>query len=228
MVNVAEEKPSGLTEEVKGVSQEFVNSLGVIELILGSVTMYGIWILYKTSVSKLFPSTGIVFVDVGLLAFGAALLGKIVDLLVAIIMAIGRRIISQGNIFGYYASIQKSLIELQILPIQSSELDAIDTGSYYVILRDPNQRAVFERLRARVVIEYSATILMIPYLIYFSRESTPTALLSLTIVGSMFLIVLGFLQQLDYLKTLSERLRVLGKIQREAPPQAGEVGARAP
>jgi hypothetical protein len=69
---------------------------------------------------------------------------------------------------------------------------------------------------------------MIPYLIYFSRESTPTALLSLTIVGSMFLIVLGFLQQLDYLKTLSERLRVLGKIQREAPPQAGEVGARAP
>jgi len=207
---VTDEKPSGLTEEAKGISQEFVNSLGMIELILGSVTMYGMWCLYKTSLSRLFPSTGIVFVDVGLLAFGAALLGKIVVLLVAFVMAIGTLIISRANISGYYTRIEESL--KKVLSIDSSKTDLVDTGSYYVLLTDSSQKAVFESLRARVVIGYSTSILMIPYLFYFSRENAPSILWFLTILGSIALFVLGFLQQIDYYKTLAERLEVLVKV----------------
>lgn len=216
---MADEKPSALTEEAKGVSQEFVNSLGIIELILGSVTMYGIWCLYRNEVSRLFPSTNITFIDVGLLAFGAALLGKIIDLLVALIMAVGRRIISKGNVFGYYERIRQSLIELKILGSESSKTDPVDTGSYYVLWRDPSQKAVFERLRARVVVGYSATILMVPYLFYFLRENAPSILWFLITVGSVALLVMGFLQQLDYYKTLAERLEVLIKVRSESGPK---------
>ncbi len=77
-----------VTDEAKGFSHDIVNSLGLVEIILGGVGFYGLWLSQKNNISELFPSIGVTVVDVGLQLFVAALIGEIICLLVAFPTAI--------------------------------------------------------------------------------------------------------------------------------------------
>ena len=67
---------SSTSERVESLATSFVGALGLLDLILGSLTLYWARLWSGPEIAKLFPSTGFPFVDVALLACAAALVGK--------------------------------------------------------------------------------------------------------------------------------------------------------
>jgi hypothetical protein len=212
---MAEEQKSTPENEAKGVSENFVKALGLNELILGGVGIYGMWCLYGANVSRLFPSTGITFVDIGLLACAAAWIGKIIDLMANIFLAIGRAAIKKANISGYAGRIAD---ELKVLKILEENRNPIDRGIHYVVLKDSKKKTEFEDIRRNAIHAYGATIVLIPYLLYVYGHNAPTAtsLLPLIIAALFVFPILGFLHQLDLYKTVDDALQVLKNVKIES------------
>ncbi|MEK6406160.1 MAG: hypothetical protein AABN34_04270 [Acidobacteriota bacterium] len=218
---MTEKKSSDIADEAKGLAQDFVGTLGLLELMLGGIAMYGIRLLYGPQITPMFPSTGITFVDVGLLALGAALVGSIVELLIAVLMAIGILIIANFNLLKYRGRIEDALQEVGLLkpPDQESpgvKKDPVDFALYYVVSNDATQQVYFERLRTKIVLAYSASILVIPYVIHFWREGAQTGIQLLAVLGAPILLLRGFAGQLDFFKSLADRLEVLQKHKTQA------------
>jgi hypothetical protein len=99
---------SDIADEAKGVSERFIQSLGLVELILGGVGLYWLGIWYGAEAARLFPTTGLGFVDAGLLAFAAALLGKLLCLLVAFLMALTRLAFRKRR-WRYYVQLERAV-----------------------------------------------------------------------------------------------------------------------
>lgn len=213
---------SGIAGEAKGVSERFVQSLGLVELILGGVGLYWLGLWYRGEAARLFPTTGLSFVDVGLLAFAAALLGKLLCLLVAFVMALVRLAFRKRR-WRYYVQLERAVCSYLgaagpgDLPARLGQanteaeikIDLVELGSYYVVLADPSQRAHFELIRTRAIVAYSAALLAAPYLAYLVREGAPWTMLLVGAAGALTFLLLGFVEQLDYLKSLAERLVAL-------------------
>ena len=213
---------SDLADEAKGVSERFIQSLGLVELILGGVGLYWLGLWYGAEAARLFPTTGLGFVDVGLLAFAAALLGKLLCLLVAFLMALTRLAFRKRR-WRYYVQLERAVCAYlgaagpAELPARLGQakaeaeikIDLIELSSYYVVLADPSQRAHFELIRTRAIVAYSAALLAVPYLAYLLREGAPRTMLLAGAAGALTFLLLGLVEQLDYLKSLAERLVAL-------------------
>ena len=228
---MSEEDKSDIAGEAKGVPERFVQSLGLVELILGGVALYGLGLWYGAETARLFPRTGVSFVDVGLLAFAAALLGKLLCLFVAVAMAFTRLAARLGR-WQYYKQLEGAVCAyLRVtkpdeLPAKlgREKIDLIELTSYYVVLADPNQRAYFDQMRTRAIVAYSAALLALPYLSYLAREGAPRSMLILGAAGALMFLLLGFLEQQDYLKSLGERLiaiRTAKEREGNSPPAHG-------
>ncbi|MFN2414548.1 MAG: hypothetical protein ABR603_05340 [Pyrinomonadaceae bacterium] len=205
-----------IADEAKGVSERFVQSLGLVELILGGVGLYWAGLWYRGEAARLFPTTGFSLVDVGLLAFAAALLGKLLCLFVAFVMALTRLAARHGRRF-YYPQIEGAVCSYlgvadpAELPARlgQNKIDLIELSSYYVELADPSQRLRFDQIRTRAIVAYSAALLALPYLAYLVREGAPGSMLLVVLAGALLFLLLGFFEQLDYLKSLAETLVAL-------------------
>jgi len=223
-----EEEKSDVASEAKSVSASFIQSLGLVELILGGVGLYWLRLWYREQVPGLFPTTGLSFVDAGLLAFAAALVGKLLCLLVNTMMAVVRLVAEKYRVL-YYKRIEAAVCSYSdvadlaalLAKLKQEKIDLIELGSYYLVLEDPNQRAHFELIRTRAIVAHSTALLALPYAFYFVREGAPTSMILLGLAGSLLFLVLGFLEQLDYLRSLAERLvavRTARKKEADAQP----------
>jgi hypothetical protein len=211
-------------DEAKGVSEGFIQSLGLVELIVGGVGLYWLRLWYQDQAPALFPSTGLSYVDAGLLAFAAALVGKLLSLSVAFLMAVVRVAAKALGRF-YYPEVETSVYAYMGVAdaaaleakLGRKDVDLVELGSYYLVHADATQRAHFELIRTRAIVAYSAALLALPYFCYFVRQGAPASLTVACAVGVPLLLVLGLMEQLDYLKSLAERLTVV----RTAPPREG-------
>jgi len=203
--------------EAKALAQDFLGSLGLVDLVLGGIALYGMRLFYGREITELFPSTGTGFIDIGLLAIGAALVGRVLELFVATIMGASSWFIAERNLLGYRARIEAALSAKGLLassspptpPVSGNRKDPVGLGCYYVIRNDSTQRDVLERLRIGITLCYSASILGVLYVIHFGRANAPRSVVFLAVFGVVSLLVRGFLEQLDYFKSLAERLEVL-------------------
>jgi hypothetical protein len=211
---VSEKDDNGVAGDAKGVAGDFIQSLGLLELILGGVGLYALWLWYGEQTSRLFPSTGTKFLDIGLLAFAAALVGKLVCLIVAAGMGLMRKLIKAADLLGYYKNLQSGLFRyLEVSTISDLAIklgqeksDVIELSLYYVVRADPKQQAYFDRLQTKTIVAYSTCVLSILYLPYLLRAGAPWSMILLVLFGSGLFFFLGCAEQHDYLKTLSERL----------------------
>lgn len=76
--------------ETKGVAEKFVSILGLTDLIIGGLILYWVRLEYGSYATTLFISTGHEWVDIAILACGAAFVGKIISLYVPHISARAR------------------------------------------------------------------------------------------------------------------------------------------
>jgi hypothetical protein len=92
----------GEATEPKGAAEQLIGALGLTELILGSLALYGMRRYMTPSVlTQQFPSSGFDWADVALLACGAAVLGKVVTLFSWIVMAGVYREVAGRNFLKY-------------------------------------------------------------------------------------------------------------------------------
>lgn len=206
---MAENKQTDLIEEGKGAVEDLFRSIGLLDLILGSLVLYWIWLWYGTRVSNLFPSTHINFVDIGLLAFGASLVGRAVLLAVVTWMMLMLKIVETYDISYYYSETCKALENLTGRSKPPGKEDVYGLSLEVIALTDPTQRILLERIRTRVIIAYSATLLAVPYIIYLVREKAPGLIVAGMGIGVLVLGLLGFLEQLDYLGNIKTKLVAL-------------------
>lgn len=74
------EKPEDATTEAKGMAEKFVQTLGLLDLIIGGLALYWVRLWFGDSVTRLLESTGYPWLNIALLACGAAFVGKIISM----------------------------------------------------------------------------------------------------------------------------------------------------
>ena len=78
-----------LVEEAAGVAASFVRTLGLTDIVFGSFVLYWVRVsLRGTDWPAVLPGTGYLWVDVVLLAAAAALVGKVLSLVVSVEAAV--------------------------------------------------------------------------------------------------------------------------------------------
>lgn len=211
---MAESKGSDLKDEAKGLTKDLLSSLGLLEIVLGAVFLYGAWCGFSKSVSAMFPSTGIQVVDIGLLAVAAAYAGKAIDLVAHFVFAINNRRISTGNWFKYYERIKK-LVEGQNLA-GNTDCDIVETGWLEVCSKDPNEKATYENLRTNIRFVYGGLLVSPPYVYRLHQQLDFTNHWVAFLVGIPLLYVLwfgaGLVWQLNYYQTLATKLEFYARV----------------
>lgn len=201
------DEQKNIADEAKGFSRDVVNSLGLVELILGAVGFYGLWLSQKDSISKLFPSTGVVVVDVGLQLFVAALIGKIICLLVALPMALVEILIETFPSKKYYKALEAALNpyyknEWNTVKEQN---DIIDIGVKHISLTDASQAVLLERQQTKIIVAFGAFFLSLIYLVHLKD----TNLFFLIIIAAIVFFILGIAEQFSLVKEITQTLTSL-------------------
>jgi hypothetical protein len=75
------------SSEVEKLGGAFVDTPGILDIIVGSLFLYLIRLWGGAQILGSFPSTGFPIIDGALLGFGAALAGKVISIAVATVMA---------------------------------------------------------------------------------------------------------------------------------------------
>ncbi|HJY31147.1 MAG TPA: hypothetical protein VJ306_24130 [Pyrinomonadaceae bacterium] len=209
-----EKEETDAVSESKGVAENFIQSLGLLELILGGVGLYGFWLWYGERAAKLFPSTGTKLIDIGLLAFAAALVGKLICLFVAALMGLIWKSIRAADFLGYQANLERAFLRYHGAPnlqdlsvtLGQENPDLRGLAFYYVVLADPKQQDHLERIKTNAIVAYSICVLSLIYIPYLYRAGAPWSMWVGMVLATIVFLFLGYLEQLDYLRTLSERL----------------------
>jgi len=208
-----------VADEAKSFSQELVATLGLVELILGGVSLYGLWLIMKDrSVNILFPSTGNSIVDMGLQLFAAALVGKIIYLIVALPIAVVRFILKR--ITSYYSPLEKALGRFYdaatLSEIKATKVNLIDVALKHLSLADPTQRVMLERHRIKIIVAFGTCVVILiffTYLMVDRYQDTPWILLVTLPIIFLVFIFIGFLEQLSLFSEVTQALISLHKVE---------------
>jgi hypothetical protein len=204
----AEEGP----EDVKGAAELFLQTLGLTDIVLGALSLYIIRLWYGTESAKLFPTTGNTWVDLGLLACSAALVGKIISLVVYFLAALVEGLIERLDIQNASTTLTQTLNEYRQRKGHTSDIgtwEKVDLAVAYVAKASPGLQRELERIRNTTIMGYSATILAIPFGAYLVYYHLGTGLVIILAVCILSLILMALIHQVDYLITLRNSLAVL-------------------
>jgi hypothetical protein len=196
-------------EEAKGVLDSLVRTLGLLRLIFGGLLVYWVRLAWP-AVSSLLPGTGNEWVDIVLLACAAALAGQALELVIAFVIMLLDGLL--GDSLGYASGLE-SLLKSHTEKnggTWDAKRDTRDLAEAFVAGRAPLQFAEIKRLRAKPQIAYSGVVVSLLYATYFrGQASAPVALPKVLYVLGVALFVAGVIGQLDYVKTLRDRLQVI-------------------
>jgi hypothetical protein len=231
---MAEQTESGgarLVEEATGVAASFVRTLGLTDIVFGSFLLYWLRVaLRATDWPLVFPGTGYPWVDVVLLAAAAALVGKVLSLVVSLETAVldalldaaerlpdklAKRKGKVGKVgkIGYRKGLSAALdkyLTAQGRPVREKEHDLRDLAEAYVAAASQERGAALERMRVDVSIAHAGALVTVLYAFYFvSQRSVPRGLAVVVLFAALVLFVTGILAQLDYVKTLRDQLEIL-------------------
>jgi hypothetical protein len=207
------ENDRDLTEQAKQVTTDFVNMLGLQELIFGGISLYLFWLRNPSAAASQFPSTGASYLDVPLLACAAAFVGKLLSFVIAVVMAIVAKSFRHR---WAYCDLDIELIEYRKKLGNAKALDAhdhTDLALAYVVRAWPERQAYFERIKAKSSFAYGCVILAV-LAIWSTKVGSDFR--GWFIAAASGFLVLGILQQFDYVRDLQRNLISI----RETPPPA--------
>ncbi len=224
-----------IADEAKGFSQEIVATLGLVELILGAVALYGIsLILRDSSMNSLFPSTGNSVVDVGLQLFAAALIGKIIYLIVAFPIGFVRFRMRKNSSYcdPLKNALEKFYDDTTLTEIVQGKNYLIDTAIKHISISDAYQRVAFERHRIKIIVAYGTSVLILIFFIHFSffSQQTPSSILLIFLGAAFFVFIfLGVLEQRSLVSEATQTLIALHKVEerKKAEEQKKELNSKS-
>jgi hypothetical protein len=197
-----EESSPSIAGEAKSLASSFVATVGLLDIILGGLALYSARLLYGVRIESQFPSTGFVFVDIALLACGAALFGKLIFLLVSgLIMGIVEwRWSSLANekrlndaLATYRLTTKRNTPDSKVAPM--------DLAIAYLASDSPGREKSLEQIRTAAHFAYGAAVLCIPFF-YYLRQTLGSHWLLETALTSVAFLNLGILQQFDYFENV--------------------------
>jgi hypothetical protein len=197
--------------ETKGIAEQFVQTLGLTDLILGGLALYVVRLLYGSDITILFVSTGHAWIDIALLACGSALTGKVILLLAYVGAGIVENIIESRNLLDASSTLEEALKphrETNSSLIDTSKWEKVDIATTFAIKANPNLKQELERNRTGTVISYSAALLAIPFALYIIIAGARWGLILILVLSVLALIILALVNQIDYLITIRNNLTV--------------------
>lgn len=228
------EKPEDAATEAKGMAEKFVQTLGLLDLIIGGLALYWVRLWFGYSVTRLLESTGYPWLDIALLACGAAFVGKIIsmvgELVAASIDSLRKPEMAPLKRLSDAVTLYHGLIK-DTSNIETA--DTIDLARTYLVNANPKLRPDLDRIHDAITLAYSVTLLSALFAVYFFskrveliNDGTPTALgivLGLLAVGFL---VFGWINQSDYLDKLTDNLNIAAaKLKVEQVHAAAEANA---
>lgn len=192
------------TPKPKSAVDEFVQTLGLIDLVLGGLALYWVRLMFGGSGPALFPSAGHIAIDLALLACAAAFAGRVVSFFSHFVMALVGVAIESTSAAQKLSDEAQS--ELHASPRET--FDAVDVAMAVLSARSDGGRRQMERIRSEALLAYSAALLAIPYLIYFVENDVHWAICCAVLLGSILLAARGIVGQIDLTQTLRIQLRI--------------------
>lgn len=218
-------EPEGdVKKGVEGLAQDFVATLGLLDLIFGGLLAYCLWLFFGRATGQLFPTTGIEFVDIALLAGAAALLGRLVSLLAATLMAVAS-LADERYLTETLAPALDKFCDVTDRPGRAQIDDIADAAAAALAAVAPAQSREVGQIRTNAILAFGAALLAIPYAIYFARQPddrVPRVLTWGVGAGGLLILVLAVLQQRDYYRALQHYVRAFTRSEgARAEPRAG-------
>lgn len=214
------ESAEGGSEDVKGAAELFLQTLGLTDIVLGALSLYIIRLWYGPESGILFPTTGNTWIDLGLLACGAALAGKIISLVVYFLAALVESLIECLDIQNASTTLTTTLDEYRKRKGHTSDIsnwEKVDLAVAYVAKASPGLQRELESIRTTTIMGYSATILAIPFGAYLVYNRFGTGLVVILALCILLLILLALIHQVNYLVALRNSLAVLLPKETEEP-----------
>jgi hypothetical protein len=185
-------------ERAKEATDELLRGIGLLEIIVGALYLYLLFLWSGGKSALLVPSAGSAWIDGLLLASAAAVLGVLNSLPIAVVVAFYRIIRPQAR-----TDLESALTARTsepITPILASD-DKIDLAAAICAVRVPSlyQNAEAARLRARAAAGFVAVGLGF-MILAFLQFGTAWGLLVLLLILVMLLV--GYLHYGDYIRGL--------------------------
>ena len=217
-------------EAAKEVVKDFVQTLGLLDIILGGLALYWVRLSLAGSSAHLFPSTNHEILDIALLICAASVLGKAVWLAVASLTALFWMILSVLDVFGYRSRLENVLdiavaksSHLSISPEdyrkKPQKIRTEELAASLVTADDASNKQAVERLHTNITFSYSLMLLLILYSAHFSHPGT-LVLAGWLKCGVGLFLILGILYQFDLARTLGTFLMVQGQPQEQSIKKA--------
>lgn len=199
-----------LEEKSQGILDSMMQTLGIVEIIIGGCLCYWIYLAYGSAVTSQFPSTGFEFIDYVLLGFASAVTGKIVTIFAYVIMGLCRIIFFKDQ-----KNEIKRISDLMLPGTQKR--NTIDTGVEILAHHQPLDRKSYEKSRSKVITTLSLTLLALLYFDQFRHMPISFGIKTILFISILLLLALGYWELSDSIKRLTLSLQLLEK---KLPPPA--------
>ncbi|HEU4641312.1 MAG TPA: hypothetical protein VFS44_02575 [Gemmatimonadaceae bacterium] len=208
-------------KDAKGVVEEFVGVLVLLDIVLGGLALYWVRLAFPDVGAQL-PGTGYDVVDVALLACAAAIVGKMVSLVAS---AVGAVVLMRAAAThdGPFAAVSRALIDYRTAAEGSSantaELeawgkDASWRAHWKELLGDavahlsnasPDAAARLERERASAALTYGVSVLVALFGAQLALRTRPWVG-AVALAAVLLLLYSGRVRQRGYLRQLAAEL----------------------
>lgn len=226
MAEESTDKAEDAATEAKGLAEQFLQTLGLVDLIIGALLLY-LLRLWAGTMPHVFESTGYPWVDVALLACAAAFVGKIVSFSADLFAGLRDFLRSEES----YTRLNNAIANFRTVSDDHSSIDGadpIDLASRYVANANPRLEAELEALYNATTIAYSVSFLAILYGIYFGSKKAeladlgpPVLLVIIPIALAVGFVIYGLFKQRDYIDAVTDHLNyVTLKLTNEKQHQA--------
>lgn len=225
------DKLQDAVSETKGVAENFVSTLGLTDLIIGGLNLYWAKLQYGSLAPTLFTSTGHEWVDIGLLACGAAFVGKIITLSSDTFAAVVLMLI-EGLKLKVYSRFMDALNIYRGALGHESEIvgDPVDLAVAYATKAGPQYKLGLDSIQLNSTLAYSAFLTAFLYVYYITSKTLntdlPAAIIIALVILVMMFLVIGITYQFNELNYLRNVFLTLQKISMHTSQEAPQAKSR--
>lgn len=191
-----------LNDAAKEIGEDVVGLIGVVEIVLGSVGGYVLWLTFKAKpeVADMLQTTGNAAIDTALLVLLASLLGKVLHIIVGIpivlILGFLRMRALKGDLGSLRCKLKSSHPSLK-------NMELLDAATELITYSDPASARDLVRLRDSAII--SLFMAIATTVVAWDRVGWNVyGIVLLLVAGALVIYCLITLQ--DYMATLTSRL----------------------
>lgn len=186
-----------LEKPAESIASDFVASLGLTEIVLGSLALYCHYLSAKGAAAAALPPTGHEVVDIALLVCAASLVGKILTLIIALLMAPANRAL---RLLKYAKELRPALANYwSVFGLSGGPPGRrqLETAIAAIRSESPAKGKILDSIRNHVVIAYGAALLGFLYAGPLSSVLSPHSSTRPVHLAASALLLLGLLQQAD-------------------------------